>query len=255
MHWGGAVSMAPARGARAGGPVRGVGSACADESAASAEAAPARNPRALGAAFVADRPASIASLVRTAPRGGLQHPARPGARARRRLLHQRPRTAGRRSRAPARRLSIRWRPCSPTRARPGSACTPGSASISSRARSNCPRRTSTHLPASGLADGAEADRAGSRAARSGQSRLTSARLRAGRAASSTLSKDSTSRRCCPRPPPTPSASSLDLARRYELDGVHLDYARFPNEQFDYSRFAIAAVPRRHPAAAHRSRAP
>lgn len=31
----------------------------------------------------------------------------------------------------------------------------------------------------------------------------------------------------------------DLARRYELDGVHLDYARYPNQQFDYSRFAIA----------------
>lgn len=31
----------------------------------------------------------------------------------------------------------------------------------------------------------------------------------------------------------------DLARRYELDGVHLDYARYPNAQFDYSRFAIA----------------
>ena len=31
----------------------------------------------------------------------------------------------------------------------------------------------------------------------------------------------------------------DLARRYELDGVHLDYSRYPNQQFDYSRFAIA----------------
>ena len=31
----------------------------------------------------------------------------------------------------------------------------------------------------------------------------------------------------------------DLARRYELDGIHLDYARYPNQQFDYSRFAIA----------------
>jgi uncharacterized lipoprotein YddW (UPF0748 family) len=32
----------------------------------------------------------------------------------------------------------------------------------------------------------------------------------------------------------------DLARRYDLDGVHIDYARYPNQQFDYSRFAIAA---------------
>ena len=31
----------------------------------------------------------------------------------------------------------------------------------------------------------------------------------------------------------------DLARRYDLDGIHLDYARFPNQQFDYSRFTIA----------------
>jgi uncharacterized lipoprotein YddW (UPF0748 family) len=30
-----------------------------------------------------------------------------------------------------------------------------------------------------------------------------------------------------------------LARRYDLDGIHLDYARYPNQQFDYSRFAIA----------------
>jgi uncharacterized lipoprotein YddW (UPF0748 family) len=32
---------------------------------------------------------------------------------------------------------------------------------------------------------------------------------------------------------------VDLARRYDLDGVHLDYSRYPNQQFDYSRFAIA----------------
>ena len=31
----------------------------------------------------------------------------------------------------------------------------------------------------------------------------------------------------------------DIARRYDVDGVHLDYARYPNQQFDYSRFAIA----------------
>jgi len=30
----------------------------------------------------------------------------------------------------------------------------------------------------------------------------------------------------------------DLASRYDVDGVHLDYVRFPNQQFDYSRFAI-----------------
>jgi len=30
----------------------------------------------------------------------------------------------------------------------------------------------------------------------------------------------------------------DLASRYDLDGVHLDYIRYPNERFDYSRGAI-----------------
>jgi uncharacterized lipoprotein YddW (UPF0748 family) len=32
----------------------------------------------------------------------------------------------------------------------------------------------------------------------------------------------------------------DLARRYAVDGVHFDYARYPTERFDYSRGAIAA---------------
>jgi uncharacterized lipoprotein YddW (UPF0748 family) len=31
----------------------------------------------------------------------------------------------------------------------------------------------------------------------------------------------------------------DLATHYDVDGIHLDYARFPNQRFDYSRFAIA----------------
>ncbi len=30
----------------------------------------------------------------------------------------------------------------------------------------------------------------------------------------------------------------DLARRYALDGVHFDYARYPTDRFDYSRAAI-----------------
>jgi uncharacterized lipoprotein YddW (UPF0748 family) len=31
----------------------------------------------------------------------------------------------------------------------------------------------------------------------------------------------------------------DITRRYAVDGIHLDYARYPNERFDYSRAAIA----------------
>ncbi len=30
----------------------------------------------------------------------------------------------------------------------------------------------------------------------------------------------------------------DLVRRYAIDGVHFDYARYPNDRFDYSRAAI-----------------
>ncbi len=32
----------------------------------------------------------------------------------------------------------------------------------------------------------------------------------------------------------------ELAARYALDGVHLDYLRYPNTDFDYSRYAVAA---------------
>jgi uncharacterized lipoprotein YddW (UPF0748 family) len=35
------------------------------------------------------------------------------------------------------------------------------------------------------------------------------------------------------------AVARDLARRYALDGLHLDYVRFPNESFDYSAAALA----------------
>jgi uncharacterized lipoprotein YddW (UPF0748 family) len=31
----------------------------------------------------------------------------------------------------------------------------------------------------------------------------------------------------------------DLAKRYAVDGVHFDYARYPNAKFDYSRLALA----------------
>lgn len=31
----------------------------------------------------------------------------------------------------------------------------------------------------------------------------------------------------------------DITRRYDLDGVHFDYARYPSDRFDYSRAAIA----------------
>ena len=31
----------------------------------------------------------------------------------------------------------------------------------------------------------------------------------------------------------------DIARRYDVDGIHLDYARYPSARFDYSRAALA----------------
>ncbi len=47
----------------------------------------------------------------------------------------------------------------------------------------------------------------------------------------------------------------DLVKRYRIDGVHLDYARYPSDRFDYSRTAIrefaAAVQPRLSAAARR----
>ena len=35
----------------------------------------------------------------------------------------------------------------------------------------------------------------------------------------------------------------DIARRYAVDGVHLDYLRYPNDDFDYSRDALASFRR------------
>ena len=32
--------------------------------------------------------------------------------------------------------------------------------------------------------------------------------------------------------------AMDLVERYEIDGIHLDYVRYPNEAFDYSRGAL-----------------
>ncbi len=47
-----------------------------------------------------------------------------------------------------------------------------------------------------------------------------------------------------------------LARRYPLDGVHFDYARYPSDRFDYSRAAVrefrASIEGRLPAARRRS---
>ena len=31
----------------------------------------------------------------------------------------------------------------------------------------------------------------------------------------------------------------EIAKGYDVDGIHLDYVRYPSDQFDYSRFAIA----------------
>jgi uncharacterized lipoprotein YddW (UPF0748 family) len=35
----------------------------------------------------------------------------------------------------------------------------------------------------------------------------------------------------------------DIARRYDIDGVHLDYIRYPTSDFDYSRDTVAAFRR------------
>ena len=41
----------------------------------------------------------------------------------------------------------------------------------------------------------------------------------------------------------------EIATKYAVDGVHLDYLRFPTDAFDYSRATLAAFRARHAAAA------
>ena len=137
----------------------------------------------------------------------------------------------------------------------------GLASISSRAPSICRCRPSISSPAPRMADGAAPDRAGAGAHRSDQPGLR----RPDRALDARPARDRRGpvRVAAParRPPPTSERVVTDLARRYDVDGVHLDYARFPNQQFDYSRFAIAEfrddlrprLTRRRPSRAGRGR--
>ncbi len=47
-----------------------------------------------------------------------------------------------------------------------------------------------------------------------------------------------------RPPITSTPSCAISSTRYAVDGVHLDYARYPTERFDYSRERRPRVPRR-----------
>ena len=54
------------------------------------------------------------------------------------------------------------------------------------------------------------------------------------------SKASTRRRILPAAADHVNAVVRDLVTRYAVDGVHLDYARYPTERFDYSRGAIRA---------------
>ena len=131
------------------------------------------------------------------------------------------------------------------RTRPGCACTRGSTSTSSRARltpSRPPRSTSS-IRHPGVADGAA--RAGGGAARRrppepGLRRAAGA-LDAARAAAEVEGLYASPihparRRHTSRP------SSRDLVTRYAVDGIHLDYVRFPGDDFDYSRGALARVP-------------
>ena len=172
-------------------------------------------------------------------RSRLQHAARAGARARRRLLRERLEPRPPISRG-SRRRSIRSRTvladAQATGIRVHAWVT---LNLVSSAGGTARLARSSRLPPSRMADGAARDRAGARAPRSRQSRL--------RRQDRALDARSAARRVegLYASPLQPDAAAYtervvaDLARRYDLDGVHLDYARYPNQQFDYSRFAIA----------------
>ena len=88
-------------------------------------------------------PESIAALVRSARDHGVQHAARAGARARRRVLQRRDRAARRASSCASRPASIRSQPSSPRRTLRACGCTRGSTSTWCRARSICRSHAST----------------------------------------------------------------------------------------------------------------
>ena len=200
----------------------------------------AGNARALGAALVADHPRQHRALVWSARRSRLQHAARAGARPRRRVLHEQPRAARRGSRAPAGVVRSARDACSPRRRRTG---------IRVHAWVNVNLVSSAvDLPASPdhlvyrhpewLMVPREIAQEVARLD-PGNPGYVGKIARWTRGADRDASKGSTRRRSSPTPPPTPSASS-PTSRAATTSTASISTTRaIPNQQFDYSRFAIA----------------
>ena len=104
------------------------------------------------------------------------------------------------------------------------------------------------LRASGVADGAPSARRRSGANESAEHRSICGDCRNTRRRAAIASKGCSSRRFIRAPSITPCKVIGDIAARYDVDGIHLDYIRFPNDEFDYSAEALdefrADVPRR-----------
>ena len=184
-----------------------------------------------GALGHADQP-DLAGVDRGdgAVRGGqrLQHAARAGARPRRCLLRE-PRS----SRAPTALAASRPR-FDPLATTIAAAHERGlrvhawvNVNLVSSATELPTRATHIVYAASRLADGAADARVRAVAHRSARARSTSAGLRAGRARCPTRSRASTRRPSIRRRSIISAAVVDDLVSRYALDGIHLDYVRYP----------------------------
>ena len=122
-------------------------------------------------------------------------------------------------------------------------------------------REHVDLPSSRMADGASRARRRTRERRSAQPGYLGRLARYARSQSAEVEGLYLS-------PVSPESAAYttsvvrDIAKRYDIDGVHLDYIRYPTSDFDYSRDTLAAFrascragSRRAPSCAATTRAP
>ena len=218
--------------------------------------AAAGNPGALGDPIVADhaRQRSPRSCDRARP--GVQHAARAGARPRRRVLHDRLSNRAPRISRGSPPPSIRSRRVlTEARARGIRVHAWVSLNLVSSAVELPASPGPSRLSPSGVADGAA--RRSRRTSRGSIRPIpdTSARSRAGRAAEieSVEGLYAIAAAARGRGPHRRGSSAIWRAAT-TLDGVHLDYARYPEPAVRLQPLRDRGVPRRHPAAARRRRA-
>ena len=186
-------------------------------------------------------------------RAWVQHAARAGARPRRRVLHEQPRATRRRSSATTRWLRSAGHRADAAHAAGLARARVGQRQLRLERRGHAERPDAHRPPPSRVADGAARPRAGAVARFRKRARRTSASCRGGRghrrpwlrlrpALSRRVSQQSLEGLYTS--PIVPAAADhinavvRDLVTRYAVDGIHLDYARYPSERFDYSRAAI-----------------